>query len=156
MLVRVVVADAGEARFYDMSGRDGPMKEVALMQDPLSRLHDRDFKSDRPGRVTGGGGVSGGRRGAVEHHGVGHEADGPHVHEMRIFAQRIARDLEKSIQEGKINRMVLMAGPKFLGLLREALSPLARQSIALEVNKDLIHQGEVAVRAHLPADVFWS
>jgi protein required for attachment to host cells len=156
MIVRIVVADAGEARFYDMDRHDSPLQATFKMEDPLAHLHNRDFKSDRPGRVSAPGGADRSRRGGVAHHGLGSEADGPHVHEMRAFAHRIARELEKSLEEKKIDRVVLMAGPKFLGMLRDALSPATRASVTAEVHHDLIHQGDEAVRTHLSQEVFWS
>jgi protein required for attachment to host cells len=156
MIVRVVVADAAVARFYDMDRHDSPMHETVTMQDPLAHLHDREFTSDRPGRMTAHGSADRSKRGAVAHHGLGSEADSPRVHEMRAFVHRIAQELEKSLQEKKFDRMVLMAGPRVLGMLRDALSPAARLSVAAEINNDLIHLGVEAVRAHLPQEVFWS
>ncbi len=51
MRIRIVVADQSEARFYDAEQRDTRRRSVGALTDPLAHRHDRDFKSDRPGRV---------------------------------------------------------------------------------------------------------
>jgi protein required for attachment to host cells len=43
-----------------------------------------------------------------------------------------------------------MAGPAFLGLLRDALPKTLERVVAAQVNKDLVHQSEAAITAHLP------
>jgi protein required for attachment to host cells len=50
--------------------------------------------------------------------------------------------------------MILMAGPTFLGLLREALPAALRACVAAEIRKDLVHQATGVVRAHLPEEAF--
>jgi hypothetical protein len=44
MKTRIVVCDQSEARIYELEPLGGPMN-------PIGRLHDRELKSDRPGRV---------------------------------------------------------------------------------------------------------
>jgi protein required for attachment to host cells len=89
----------------------------------------------------------------VAHHAVGGE-NRPHKHEAALFAKRIVQELEKAHGEEGFERVVLMAGPAFLGLLREALPKSLRAMVVAEVASDLVHQPEEAVQAHLPRDVF--
>ena len=152
MFVRIVVADEGEARFYDVTRPEVRLQEVGRLEDPASRLHDRDFKSDRPGRVFDHAPGTG-RRGAVPHHAVGGES-GPHKHEAELFARRIVQQLERAQQEKGFDRIVLMAGPAFLGLLRQALPKSLRSMVVAEVHKDLVHEADEAVQAHLPREAF--
>ena len=67
-----------------------------------------------------------------------------------------ARSPNSSMQQGpgEFDRLVLMAGPSFLGLLRAALSKPLRASLVAEVPKDLVHQGEDALRSHLTPQIF--
>jgi protein required for attachment to host cells len=152
MRMRIVVADQGEARFYDAQ-RASQLQLVAQLTDAKAHLHDRDFKSDRPGRVFDHA-SSGGRRGAVAHHATGGE-NSPRRHEAELFARQIAAELEKAQREDRFDRLVLVAGPAFLGELRAAIPKSLAASIVAEVNKDLVHQDEGAISSHLPGDLFF-
>lgn len=155
MQVRIVVADESEARFYDTERHDARLRQVGRIEDPQARLHDRDFKSDRPGRVFDHAPAAAGRRGAVAHHATGGEGDRrPRKHEMQLFARRVAHELELAEREKKFERIVLIAAPSFLGALRDALPQSVRLKVAAEVHKDLVHQADEAVSAHLPREVF--
>jgi len=148
MRVRVVVADESEARFYDSASPDGALRLAGRLTDPAARLHDRDFKSDRPGRVFDHAPVPGRRRGAVAHHGTGGERR-PRKHEAARFAHEIAGELDRARREDRFDRLVVMAGPPFLGALRAALPEPVRARVMAEVPKDLVHQADSAVREAL-------
>jgi protein required for attachment to host cells len=148
MRTRIVVADQSEARFYDTEGFAAPLRLAGRLVDPAARLHDRDFKSDRPGRVFDHAPAPTGRRGSVAHHATGGERR-PRKHEAAIFARRIADELEKARREKSFDKVILMASPAFLGLLRAALPDALRAAITATVAKDLVHQPEKHVRAHL-------
>lgn len=152
--VRIVVADEGEARFYDIAGPDAPLRLCGRVANPSARLHDRDLKSDRPGRVFNRAPPAAGRRGAVAHHSTGGERR-PRVQQAQRFARRIAQELDQAQQQNQFDRLVLMAGPRFLGTLRNALRNSVRDPVAT-VARDLVHEDERAVRDHLPAEVFLS
>lgn len=151
MHTRIVLADQSEARFYDIERADSPLRLIGKLTDPNARLHDRDFKSDRPGRVFDHAVEAGKRRGTVAHHGTGGERS-PRKHEAQLFASRIAQELETAGQERRFDRLILVAGPAFLGLLRAALPKAVVAAIAAEVPKDLMHEPESAIRAHLPLE----
>ncbi len=151
--VRVVVADESEARFYDMDGPAAPLQLAGHVANPAARQHDRDLKSDRPGRVFDHAPAVAGRRGAVAHHGTGGERR-PRKHEEERFAREVAHELRQARQQDRFDRLVLMAGPPFLGVLRAALPESVRASLIAEVPKDLVHQPDRAVRDHLPPEVF--
>lgn len=155
MKIYVAVADQSEARFYEVEHPGGPLRLTGQLADSKAHLHDRDFKSDRPGRIVSGGPIGTGRRGASGHHGTEGEGERrPREHEAVLFAQQIATAIENTYREGGIDRLILMAGPRFLGLLREALSPPVRAIVTEEIHKDLVHAPESAVLSHLPADAF--
>jgi len=155
MRMRIVVADQGEARFYDTDHFDSELKLVGHLADPKARLHDRDFKSDRPGRVFDHAPPSTGRRGGVGHHDTGGERH-PHKHEAELFAHQIAAELENALRQEQFKRIVLVAGPRFLGQLRAALSKSVGMSVAGEVRKDLMHASDAVIRQHVPREVFAS
>lgn len=152
MHVRIVVADRSEARFYDLVRAGSAPRLANRITDPDARLRDREFKSDRPGRVFDRA-SGGGRRGAVPHHDTSGERK-PHKHEAEAFARRIVAELERTLRQDPCDRLVLMAAPAFLGLLREVMPRSVTAVEVLEVRKDLVHQDDRAILEHLPPDVF--
>ncbi|HET7756721.1 MAG TPA: host attachment protein [Steroidobacteraceae bacterium] len=147
MQMRIVVADESEARFYDAAKLDGPVSLTGKTRDPAARLHDRDLKSDRPGRVFDHA-APGGR--GFAHHSTGGE-NTPRSHEAAQFAHRIAAQLESEWRSRHFEHLVLVAGPPFLGALRAALPEALRRQVTREIPKDLIHQDDDALRTHLAA-----
>ena len=153
MRVRILVADQSEAKFYDMRYRPEALQLVGRMLDPLAHLHDRDFKSDRPGRVFDHAPMTAGRRGATPRHATGGERR-PRKHEAQEFARQIAGELDRGRQKGEFDGVIVIAGPPFLGLLREALTHSVRSVLIAEISKDLVHQEVSAVIKHLPPRPF--
>lgn len=153
MRIRIVVADEAEARFYEVTAHGARPALVGQLADPSARLHDRDLKSDRPGRVFASAISGSARRGATSHHGTGGE-NTPRRHEAEAFAARIADELETALRKELYDRLIVMAGPPFLGTLRKALPKSVQSAIHAEVGKDLIHQPESAIGEHVPDDAF--
>jgi len=152
MRIRVVAASENEADFYDLQSQLGTPTFVSRLSDPQARLHDRDFKSDRPGRVFDHAAPAGSRRGAVARHATGGEKR-PRRHEAELFARRIVEQLEHAREHDEFDRLVVMAEPRFLGLLRKAIPDSLRSHVAAEVGKDLVRETASAVQAHIPEDV---
>jgi protein required for attachment to host cells len=78
----------------------------------------------------------------------------PRRHEAALFAQKIADRLERARRDDEFDRLVVMAPPAFLGLLRQALSQSLRASVAAEVNKSLVQRPLSVMQAHLPDAAF--
>lgn len=151
--VRVVVADASEARFYDTESPKGPLHLAAQLTDPNAHLHDRDLVTDRPGSKFDRAPI-GNRRNATARHGAGGE-ESPRKHEAEVFARRVADELERASLKDDFERVVVIAGPAFLGLLRNAMPNSLRSKIVAEIAKDVVHQDESAVQGHLPQEAFF-
>jgi protein required for attachment to host cells len=142
MTIRVVVADQSEARFYDLGMPREPLVAAGTIQDANAHLHDRDFNSDRPGRVaprTGGGTI----RSAID----GDRS--PRDHEADLFARHVTRQLERAHRRGSFDKLVLMAPPAFLGMLRAALPKSLRGIVAEEIDKALVHEPVDVLRRYL-------
>lgn len=153
MRLRVLVADRSEATFFDLEHFYDELQFAGRLADPEARLHERDLTTDRPGRKFDHAPLQSGRRGATAHHGTGGE---PHVHEheAELFARRIAETLSLAYQQSHFDRLVVIAPPRFLGTLRQALSEPLHATIAAEIAKDLVREPRSAVRDHLSATMF--
>lgn len=151
MPTRIVVANQAEARFYDCGRPKAPLQPAGLLENPEGRLHDRDFKSDRPGRVFTRAATGPGRRGAIAHHDTGGERR-PRKQAAIVFARRIAADLTVAHRTHHYDRLVLIAAPAFLGVLRKALPASLRSAVAAEITKDVVGQPEDVLRSLVPPD----
>ncbi|MCI0433533.1 MAG: host attachment protein [Gemmatimonadetes bacterium] len=129
VVTRFVVADRAEARFYDSVGRKA-LRPTGRLSHPESRLHDRELKSDRPGRLF--------------------DRDSPAEHEASVFAHEVSSALGREHTAGTFDRLVLIAGPAFLGTLRGVLPKSLREAVVAEFPKDLVHESEQALRKRLP------
>jgi len=149
MPTRIVVANQAQAVFYDTGGPKAPLRLVGRLENPAGRLLDREFKSDRPGRVFDRAPSGTGRRGVVPHHATGGERS-PRRQAVGAFARRVAVHLSAARRAKQFDGLVLVAAPAFLGVLRKALTKTLRAEVAAEIAKDLIGHPKEAVRAHIP------
>lgn len=155
MNVRVVVADEREANFFDAASPKEPLTARGSLVNENGRKRDIDLETDRPGRRFGGTqGVSHGS-GGVEghHHGVTGEKSSVR-HELTLFAKEVARRIETDRAHNQFDRLVLVAGPKMLGLLRQSLSSPTQSMLAGAVSKDILRQGPDVIRKAVPLEAF--
>lgn len=125
--VCVVVADQSEARVYLLRG--AAMRLSASLDHPAARKHDRDLKSDRPGRVYDRAPPARGRRGAMAHHATGGERT-PRRQSATVFARQIAAAVAENTRTARVDCIVLVAPPRFLGMLRRTLPATLRAQVA--------------------------
>lgn len=123
----IVVASRVHARVFEPMRSDGGLQLVDEFECPQGRQLAGDIEVDRPGRMRG----SGGRPHPTSHHQDGTE------HLAETFAQRIAHALRKARTDGRFKRLVLVADPHFLGLLRGALDPTTAKLSAGSISKGL-------------------
>ena len=122
----VVVCDASRARLF----RLGPQRQWQLIRElehPESRAKGRDILTDRPGRMKQSASPD---RPAMELTKPIHEV------ESERFAHEIAKALEKGLGENAYDRLVLVAPPHFLGLLRATINHTAAKRVELTLDKD--------------------
>ncbi len=127
----VVVAHQTGARF--MEHRPGFGKNLTLVRElanPDGRKKNHELESDRAGDSFTGTRASGGRR-AMSHEHTAHE------HVSEVFARQIAAEVEHARIEGRFGALILVASPKLLGLLRDALSPTTARLVVDSMHKDL-------------------
>lgn len=125
----VVVADAAGARIFraDPSGRR--LELECELAHPEGRAKPSELVADRPGRS-----LDSSRTGA--RHAMEPDTD-PARAELQRFARRIAQELDAN--RSAFDALILVAGPRLLGLLRAELTEPLRQRTRAEVAKDLAH-----------------
>lgn len=147
MNVRIVVADSRQANFFDAGKPGGPLAQRGSLHSEIAGMKDRDLETDREGRRLGG--ISG------HHHGVDGERSTAR-HELTNFAREVARNIEAARLAHEFDKLVIVAGPRMLGLLREELPQSCRDVLAAEVAKDLSAQDPANISGAVPREVFWN
>jgi protein required for attachment to host cells len=149
MNVRIVVADERQASFFDAVTPKSPLAERGSLHNERTGKRDIELETDRPGRRAGGtgGGVEG------HHHGVTGEKSTVQ-HELTLFAKEVARKIETDRSRNEFDRLVLMAGPKMLGLLRQSLSSPTQSMLAGEISKDILRHGTDVILKSIPIEAF--
>jgi protein required for attachment to host cells len=156
MNVRIVVADERKALFFD-SSRPSDMTPRGTVENPTAGLKDTDLESDRPGRRFGGGPT--GNNGSGTHQSHHHGVDGERStvrHELAMFAKQVGQHIDADRASHKFDRLVLVAPPKMLGLLRQSLPTQSQSLLAAEIPKDLAQHAPAAIMNAIPKDTFWT
>lgn len=151
MNVRVVVADERQASFFDAATPKAPLTERGSLINEKGGKRDIELETDRPGRRFGGTSHGGGVE--ANHHGVTGEKSSVQ-HELTLFAKEVARRIETDRARNQFDRLVLVAGPKMLGLLRQSLSSPTHSMLAGEVSKDILRQGPDVILKAVPLEAF--
>lgn len=130
----ILVSDASRARIYFVEAPHRPMVQRAEFEHAESRAMEKDLVSDRPGRMpqsTSSGAHPGhGSRSGMEPGTTAKEVE----HER--FARTLTAELNTQFSRNAFARLVVVANPEFLGLLRDSLSDPLKKALAASVNKD--------------------
>jgi protein required for attachment to host cells len=137
----LVAHDAG-ARMFESRGPGKGLDLVETIEHPEGRLRDRDIVSDRPGRSFRKD--SGDPRRASMS-----RSEGPHDRAVADFARALADKLKHARVENQYERLVLVAPPRFLGLLRSSLDGPTAQLVVGSIDKDLASSKETELIEHL-------
>ena len=137
----IVVADAARARIFSTSGSKSPLEPVEQLVSPASRLKERDLVSDRPGRSFDSKGKG---RHSMERQSSASEQI------ARNFAGQVADHLEAGRTSGQYRRLILVAEPRFLGLLNKKITSETEKLITTKIDKNLSRQSDQEIRTHLP------
>lgn len=152
----IVVANHAGARIFTLAPPAPRLKEQAAsapsrlveqetLVHPQGRMKAQAIDADRPGRAFQSAGKM--------RHSKGREVD-PKSQAAIAFARRVAERLENGRKQGELDRLVLVAAPEFLGLLRENFTAELRRCIDREFNLDLGQLKAQEIRDHLPAALF--
>ncbi|MEE4280489.1 MAG: host attachment protein [Pseudomonadales bacterium] len=136
----VLAAESSRAKLYSAENRKAPLLEIGDFVHPESRLHEGDLVSGQSG--SDGGSVGQGR------HVLDNKTNARDA-ERAEFAGMLADRLEAARKEDVFNRVVLIAPPAFLGLLRDNLSDGVKELVTEQIDKNLVQQPADVVRKHL-------
>lgn len=159
----IVVANNAKARIFTLAPRAPRFKdpeeiqyvtqelppsrlvELEALEHPEGRLKSQSIDADRPGRSFESAGK--------KRHAMTREVD-PKKQEAIAFAKEVADRLESARRQGEVERLILVAAPEFLGLLRADLSSELRRMIEAEFDLDVVQMTPDEIRAHLPETLF--
>ena len=119
--------------------------EFQALDHPEGRLKSQSMDADRPGRSFESAGM--------KRHAMSREVD-PKKQEAIAFARQVAERLESARRQGEVERLILVAAPEFLGLLRDHMTSELRRMIEEEFSLDLVHMSPHEIRTHLPETLF--
>ena len=134
----IIVAHRAGARILSHS-RSG-LQLVSDIEHDAGKLKDGEINADRPGRAYDR--MGGGR------HAMSSE-ETPHDHVAANFARELAEVLRTARNEHRFEQIVLVAEPRFLGMLRGALDKQTAALVHGTVGKDLAHVSLHEMQAHL-------
>lgn len=132
--VWIVVCDASRALFYKSQGKVKPLLFIKKLEHEESRSANKDLTSDREGRtnqsVSSSHQVGKASRSGLE---SGNSAKSM---EHKYFAREVCREIYQGAQKNDYAKLVLVASPHFLGLLREELTEQVQRMILGTITKD--------------------
>lgn len=136
----ILVAESSRAKFYSAESLTAPISEFESLVCPNGRLHEGDLVSDSPG--SDGGSVGQGRH-VIDDKVTARDQE--HID----FAKQLATKLNTARKKGKFDRLVLVASPAFLGLLRDNVSKEVSAMVFRQVDKNLVQQSAEVLRKYL-------
>lgn len=140
MTTLVAVAQRAKARLFRHEGPSSGLTEIRDLAHPESRAHGIDFDTDRPGRVQD-------RRGPGRH--ALEVEEPPKERAAANFAREVAAALSELRTHEGFDRLVLVAEPGFLGLLRGALDHTTAALVDGEVHKEIVEKKVDEIAKHL-------
>lgn len=137
----VVVADDAKARIFSAEKPVDPIVEIQTMCSSEGTLLEQDLVTDKPGRGSSGSGQG--------KHAV--EEKSAHKEQYSIqFAKEVSECLDKNLQKKAFGKLLIVAAPHFLGLLRKELSQGVSEVISIQLDKNLTKMKPEEIREHLP------
>ncbi len=136
----IIVVDNSAARIFTVEDPHGELLQVDTLEHPGGHDHARDLNADRPGRSFDSAGAG--------RHAMGVSVD-PVEQETIRFAKQVGDHLKAACHDGRCNRLLLVAGPHLLGLLRQQLD-LPPGVQLTEIEKNLGQYDAREIRGHLP------
>ena len=136
----ILAANRSGATLFETDGKGKPIHRLQDIPHPQGRLQNQDIDTDKPGRAFDSLGQ--GRHGMSTEHEPTEEV-------AMQFARILAELLNKGRTTHAYEKLVLVAEPRFLGMLRAALDPHTAALVVKTVHKDLPEVSEKELASHL-------
>ena len=133
----VVVADESTAIVYAHATKSGPLHKVFSLSNEAARMKTDELISDSGGRSFDSKGKG--------RHTMGGDKSDPKKHAASIFAKEIAELIGRVMHDGSCRGFALIAAPRFLGLLREAVSGATSAKPYTTVDKEVVGQDTTVI-----------
>lgn len=124
----ILVAHRVGARLYQRTSGKEKLELLRKIENPKGKIKSKSIYSDRPGRAA----VSRSNRRfsySVERK--------PEKEAEKKFAKQLASVVNKGALGKKFDKLMLIAGPHILGLIRDALNKPSSSKVVKEVRSDL-------------------
>ena len=141
----IVVANSAQARFFEEAARGGSLEEIATLVHPEGRMKAQEIDADRPGRSFESAGAL--------RHGMSREVDAK-KQSVLGFARHLATHLDDARKKGELQRMILVAAPEFLGMVRQEMNAETAALMEQSFDLDLGSMRPDQIRSHLPDKLF--
>ncbi len=122
----ILAASASKARLYANLESAAPLRLVKEFNHLESREKTSDLVSDRTGRYESVGNKHGAFTPAIE----------PKRNAIEHFAIELAKELEHGRADNQYERLVLIAPPRFLGLLTHHINDHVRRLVRRRIRKN--------------------
>lgn len=133
----VVVADESSAIVYSRESLSGPMREQFSLENEIARKKTEQLISDSGGRSFDSYGKG--------RHTMSNEKVDPKKTAAMAFAKQIAGRIAKVMHDGSCRGFALVAAPRFLGLLRDAVAVATTAEPYATVAKEVVGQDTVVI-----------
>ena len=136
----VLIADGAQARVLENTGPGKGLQQVGGLEWSIDPLQAQDIVSDRPGR-------------SFASHGTGRSAMEPKTDPVDYreteFVKSVAATMDRKLQDGAFDRLIIVAAPIALGDIRKAITASVKKTIIAELNKDLTNLPTAQLAQHL-------
>ena len=136
----ILSANRSSATFFESDWPGKSMRRIQDISHPEGRKQNREINTDKPGR-------------SFDSLGQGRHAMGTEQEPTEHIAQQFALDLAERLDKGRVthayDKLVLMAEPRFLGMLRGALNKNTAALVTQTVNKELPNVNEEDLAKYL-------
>lgn len=128
LTLRIIIADGEHARFVQPDA-DNTLRTVSSLNSASAHQRSRDIGTDRPGRAF--------ESGTTARHAVGPRHD-LHAMEQERFVRLVGEQINAASGRDEFDELLLVAPPRVLHELREALDAVTRTKLVGTLEKDLV------------------
>lgn len=133
----VVVADESSAIVYGRDSISGPLREMFSLNNDVARKKMDQLISDSGGRSFDSYGKG--------RHTMSSDQSDPKRVAAMAFAKRIAERVAQAMHDGSCRGFALVAAPRFLGVLRKAISIETTAEPYATVDKEVVNHDEAVI-----------